>query len=497
MSRTPPATDGSDQTTSDSRVPPIGVRTHAVIGGRWITVALVAALGLAAAVFFLLPSWLAPPSRTHAPPPASVVSETPAKEARPVDAVETVKQRLLAEEAAARYREKREALQRQGAPAWASESWRAASARGDEAATAVAARDYTRAVSHYDDATRQLTAISEQAETAFRNAVTAGNAAIQARASGDAVKAFQLALMIRPDDKAVQHGLGRAKRLDEVLARLAAGESREKAGAPAEARKEYAAAAALDPEFAPARAAMMRLDGLRAAERFNELMTRGLEQLERSDWAAAEQTFTTALQMRPAHPGATDGLARAKQSQQRETLARLQREARDLESSERWEESLAAYRQAAAIDPAVDFAKEGIARSNRMIALHARIAAYLAEPERLYSPTVRDEALQFLSSLNNEPAAGPRLRQERQRLAAALDRAGIKITVQLASDNATEVTLYRVGRLGRFHNRQVTLTPGTYTLVGSRPGYKDVRLQLIVAPHSNAPQVFIACEERV
>lgn len=496
MSRTPPATDGSDQTASESRIPPIGVRTHAIIGGRWIAVALVAALGLATVVFFLLPAWLTP-SRTHAPPPASVTHAPAAKASRPVDPAETVKARLLAEEAAARHREKREALQRQGAPAWAAESWTAARARGDEAATAVAARDYTRAVSLYDDATRQLTAISGQAETAFKQAMAAGNAAIQARASGDAVIAFQRALAIRPEDKAAQHGLGRAQRLDQVLAHLAAGESQENAGALAQASKAYAAAAALDPEFAPARAAAMRVDGLRAAERFNGLMTRGLDQLEHSDWAAAEQTFTAALQVRPGHPGATDGLARAKQSQQRETLARLQREAHGLESAERWEESLAAYRRAAAIDPAVDFAKEGIARSNRMIALHARIAAYLSEPERLYSSTVRDEALQFLSSLNNEPAAGQRLRQERQRLAAALDRATTKITVQLASDNATEVTLYRVGRLGRFHNRRITLTPGTYTLVGSRPGYKDVRVQLTVAPDSNAPQVFIACEERV
>jgi len=78
-----------------------------------------------------------------------------------------------------------------------------------------------------------------------------------------------------------------------------------------------------------------------------------------------------------------------------------------------------------------------------------------------------------------------------------LDRAAVKITVQLASDNATEVTLHRVGRLGRFLSREVALTPGTYTLVGSRAGYKDVRVQLIIAPDSNAPQVFIACEERV
>lgn len=69
--------------------------------------------------------------------------------------------------------------------------------------------------------------------------------------------------------------------------------------------------------------------------------------------------------------------------------------------------------------------------------------------------------------------------------------------MRLTSDNATEVTLYRVGRLGRFQERAVTLTPGTYTLVGSRPGYRDVRVELVVAPDSEPPRIFIACEERV
>ena len=121
----------------------------------------------------------------------------------------------------------------------------------------------------------------------------------------------------------------------------------------------------------------------------------------------------------------------------------------------------------------------------------------LASPERLYSPRVRDEAQQLLTALQSERAVGPRMEQARQRLAAALKRATTAITVRLTSDNATEVTLFRVGPLGRFQDREIALTPGTYTLMGLRPGYKDVRVELIVDPDSPAPRVIVACEERV
>ncbi len=496
MSSVQPAKNGSNRDASLPPSIPIGVRTHAVVSGRWVAVALSAALGLTALVFFLLPAWLSPPDNTQLPP---VVVSKPAPPAAPrtTDPAETVRQRLGAEEAASRYREKSQALAQQGAAMWASEDWAAATARGDEAATAVVARDYARAIKIYDDASRQLTAIAGQAAAAYARALAAGEAAIQDGASAEAAKAFQLALTIRPEDKKAQHGLVRAERLDEVLERLAAGESTESAGALELARAEYAAAVALDPEFAPAKAALARVNDRLAARRFDQLMTQGLAHLERSNWSGAERSFSAALKMRPGHSSAADGLARAKESLQRDSLARLQREAGELGAAERWDEALTAYRRAEAIDPTVDFARQGIARSNRMIALHARIDGYLAEPQRLYSAFVRDEARQFLASLDNETAGGARLAQGKQRLATALKRATTRVTVRLTSDNATEITVYRVGRLGRFQDREVTLTPGTYTLVGSRPGYKDVRVELIVAPDSAPPRIFIACEERV
>jgi hypothetical protein len=267
--------------------------------------------------------------------------------------------------------------------------------------------------------------------------------------------------------------------------------------APASTPPAPAASGSADPErprAAPPKAAAAGPPPERA---FDALMTDGLAQLERREWAAAEQSFGAALKLRPADASAADGLARAKDGAQRDALARLRDEARALEAAEHWDEALAAYGRAAAIDPTVDFAREGRARAERMRALQARLDGYLADPSRLSSPRVRDEAQAFLASLGRETAGGPRLAQSKQRLAGALARAATMVTIVLASDNATEVTVHRVGALGRFQSRSLALTPGTYTVVGSRPGYKDVRVEVTVDPDAPPPRVFIACEERV
>ena len=54
--------------------------------------------------------------------------------------------------------------------------------------------------------------------------------------------------------------------------------------------------------------------------------------------------------------------------------------------------------------------------------------------------------------------------------------------MRLTSDELTTVTLYRVGALGAFASHDVELRPGTYTAIGSRDGYRDVRQTFTVRP---------------
>ena len=71
------------------------------------------------------------------------------------------------------------------------------------------------------------------------------------------------------------------------------------------------------------------------------------------------------------------------------------------------------------------------------------------------------------------------------------------MTVTLKSDGLTTVQVYHVGRLGQFISQQLKLYPGTYTVVGSRPGYRDVRQTLTVTPGQQPTDLDIRCEETI
>ena len=78
-----------------------------------------------------------------------------------------------------------------------------------------------------------------------------------------------------------------------------------------------------------------------------------------------------------------------------------------------------------------------------------------------------------------------------------LARADAPVHIALQSDNLTQVVIYRVGTLGAFEQRSLELAPGSYTVVGTRPGYRDVRREINVVPGAALDPVVIRCEEKI
>ena len=71
------------------------------------------------------------------------------------------------------------------------------------------------------------------------------------------------------------------------------------------------------------------------------------------------------------------------------------------------------------------------------------------------------------------------------------------VPVIIESDGETEVAVYKVGKLGRFQSKELSLRPGTYTVTGARSGYKDVRRSLSVRAGSTSLRITVSCTEKI
>jgi hypothetical protein len=107
------------------------------------------------------------------------------------------------------------------------------------------------------------------------------------------------------------------------------------------------------------------------------------------------------------------------------------------------------------------------------------------------------KATLLVVNITRMPEIGSRLAAQRDELSRLLKRAVTPIPVALVSDNLTDVSVYKVGNLGNFASKELTLRPGTYVAVGIRPGFRDVRLEFRVAPEIDMQPVVVRCEEQI
>jgi hypothetical protein len=110
---------------------------------------------------------------------------------------------------------------------------------------------------------------------------------------------------------------------------------------------------------------------------------------------------------------------------------------------------------------------------------------------------VYNEADAVLAAARQIQPAGPLHLDRMRQLERLLTSYATLTAVRIESDELTEVTVYRVGRLGRFNSHELQLRPGTYTVVGSRAGYRDVRHTLVVAPDAPPEPLVVRCVEKI
>jgi hypothetical protein len=106
-------------------------------------------------------------------------------------------------------------------------------------------------------------------------------------------------------------------------------------------------------------------------------------------------------------------------------------------------------------------------------------------------------ATRLLLDLTRVSPMGPRLEDQKNTLTRLLKRAATPLGVHLISDSQTEVAIFKVARLGSFQSRELSLRPGVYVAVGSRPGYRDVRIEFRVAPEIEMKPIVVQCEEQI
>ncbi len=464
-------------------------------GARRLVLGMLALLLVVALlVVFVLPQWVAERGHEAEPAPPAAESKTSADT---LDALEVARQKHEAERALGEVLRRQTALEAEGIALWAEQEFEAVMDKLATADVLFSQARFSQATDIYRQTLAVLNALDQSKSERLQAALDAGARALENADGAEAQRQFGIALAIDATNETARRGEQRAQTIEQVFALLAGGETREKNGELEQAEADYGQAVALDEFFEQGRTALGRVRQKIADRAFQRAMSETLNAIDRGAFSQAKRFLADARRLRPGAREVEETGSRLATAEQRYRLNVLKEQGRGLEKRERWHEAADKYAAALAIDPLVGFATQGRKRSLEMAVIFDNLQRYIADPERLQSAAPLANAKQLLEVIKGLPDRGPNLEQKRVSLERLIAQAGTPIPVMLHSDNQTDVTLYKVGRFGRFSQRQLQLLPGKYTAMGARPGYRDVRVEFRVAPGESAGPVVIRCEERI
>ncbi len=367
-------------------------------------------------------------------------------------------------------------------------------AEGDQA---YVDRNYRLAGDKYRQASRQLEPFFARIEKVFEETLAAAQAAFDNSDVSEAIRLYDLATSITPGHREAEAGFARARNLQAVLTLMSQGREFEVDLELAAAKLAFEKALELDPLWEPATVALERVRSTITRLSFEQRMTEGFDALLAADFDSARAAFNAAKALDPNSRQPADGLLQVDQEIRLADIRRLEQEAIALDDAEQWEASLVVYEDILKIDPDLQFAHAGLSAARSRSALHARLAALIAEPDSLSDQVTMQNATNLLLDVTRLQPVGPRLEDQKNELSRLLKRAATPVPVTLISDEQTNVAIFKIGKLGTFARQDLSLRPGVYVAVGNRAGYRDVRIEFRVAPEVEMQPIVILCEESI
>ncbi|WP_250459436.1 tetratricopeptide repeat protein [Microbulbifer litoralis] len=474
---------------------------------RWPTIAIGALLftGILG-VFWLLPQMVEKPGPRVQPATAdndAGTGQQPAAkkiEASPYSDAEIAQQRRAVQNVLQDILILQEELEERDIEAWAAEDFAAAKSMAETADDIYRQRQFKRALDKYRESLAAFQQLRDSIPARLEKHIAAGNEALDRGDAEAAHTAFDLVLTISEDHPRGVKGKARAEKLPEAWQHFTTARQAFADGDLDAARSGLRQSLEVDPETRPAKELLPQVLAAINERDYSEAMSAGYAAIAERDFTAAEKAFLRAGKLKPEAADPDVGLQQARNGAKQSRIDRLFARARQQEQSEDWHGAVKSYSTLLEKDGSLVSAITGKARAGARAQLDDQLKELLDDPLSLGASKRNQYARGVLTDarkISESSAETERLQQQIEALETALTQALIPLPVVLQSDSSTHVTIYHVGRLGNFAEREITLKPGRYTAVGTRAGYRDVRREFTVAPGEEPPTVVIRCAEKI
>ena len=401
-----------------------------------------------------------------------------------------------AQEALAAFVEKQIVLEQEmQVDSWGGDSLAEALNAAKQGDSAFVLEDFSAALAAYDQALDLISAVISEGENLHAEHLAATEAALHALDPKGARRAISSALMIKPQNSESLRLEARVDKLPEIQTLLRDAKNHELGGRFTEAVATYQTVASLDPETSGLEELIAAARQGQVGNDLQALLSEGFAALSAGRFDAARGAFNNALTVDPDNDMALGGLQQVAQENDLAIIRKYQAAGNAALGQEQWQAAQKSFRAILDMDNNIQFAKDGLSAAKEHQRIQTILTKISEQPQRLSTQSLFVEAQSIIAGADDLAHRGQTLNELITRGQRLLVLYKDPVDVTFLSDNATDIIVSNVGRLGRFETKILNLRPGQYTIRGSQSGCKDIYLSIEVIP--GIDPVDVSCTERL
>jgi tetratricopeptide (TPR) repeat protein len=355
--------------------------------------------------------------------------------------------------------------------------------------------NYDAAISAYEEAASFLGQLIDDGNQRVQTLLVETRVALEQREQATALARIQEIRTIQPDNPSLASLDQRAQLIPNIVDLLRAAKNQELQGAFQAAINTYNLIEKLDSATAGLSQAMQSLQSAALKQKVTLLIGQGFRQLNTQSYDSARSSFREALTFDPNDSIARGGLEQVAKANDLNVIAQQRARAEEALKAEQWPTAVDAYSEILSLDKNIQFAVTGLAEAKSHATTESLLSVITQEPTKLSSQALFLEAQTIVATAKELSHRGQKMNTLIDQTAELLRQYKDPVLVQLVSDDATDIIISNIGRLGAFAEKELSMRPGQYTIRGSQDGCRDLYLSVLVIP--GIEPIDLSCKERL
>jgi len=367
----------------------------------------------------------------------------------------------------------------------------------DEALSKFSIADYAGAVNSIEELTQRAQTMISDSQQEFEQAMSIAQSAYDADQYDDAK--FQIANALMLDKTSVEAETLSTKidKLPEILALL---EKINTARVENKPEKELNLIKELI-KLAPDREAVVErkqvlIDTINN-KNFKSYIAQSYQAINQGNADKAKQEIIAAKRISPNRPEIRDAVLALQELEKKQRLETYRQKAQSAIASDDWvtaKKQLELALREQADDKAI---QKSLLKATAIIALDNEFEKQIKNPYRLSNMQLVSTMKDKISQASVFVDASPSLNKKINELSHLIESMNKKVSVEITSDNQTNILVRGVGIVGITQLKTIQLTPGRYTFEGKRKGYKSKLIDVLIPYDQTSYSLSIYCDEPI